>query len=384
MEILKDITKLTKRNFKKYISLGSLITGLFLAGCNEKPNQPPITQEPLKPLIGAQGRIIFTEYNRETGYPSYDIWIANPDGTNIKKLIDGKQIGIYPRIRFSPKGDLITFKGRDDNHKIIDLDGNILHEFKGRLYSEQDFVWSPDGRFVIFAGYVDGIYRYDLQSRNSVMIVDTKCYCYDHNPAISPDLEKIVFTHHEYGSKYYIYSTDVIAENLELIIGGEDTWHDEDLNLEWVDKDNIIFKVAPKNTIYYFNIKTKQSKEATYDIDLDHRKYDRDHSSISLSNDRRTLALFGLYGDKLYFVDIAKILSGKNDFDSLDNVAAYNVAWSGNDEYLVVSASHIIDYVYTNDSLRLFNRSGKEYKFISKRDMPESITEFADVDWSTN
>jgi len=327
------------------------------------------------------GKIAFTECNHDEPIEScIDLWIVNPDGSNLKKLFDG--VDRYGRVRFSPDGRYIAFKGRDGKHKIVDLEGNILHEFEGGERSGKDFSWSPDGRSIIFGAYFDGIYRYNLQGRRVEKVIDTWVYrTYDHNPVISPDLGKIVFTHHEWESLYWIYTADINGENIELITSGSGTGYDEHLNLNWLDNKHIIFNITnfPKFKLYYFNIETKKGKEIDIGISfLDTR----------LFPDKKTLAIvtgMSFPPSKLYFIDTAELSSDSVNFLDTGLEGGFTFAWSKDGKYFVINGKPKAWDPLNSSVLRIFDKSGKEYKVLKNKDFPEEVWYYfiKDVDWTS-
>ncbi len=332
--------------------------GLLYADRTPKPGLEPDLEDILTGMIS---KIVFTEYNADEPIGSkIDLWIANSDGSGLKRLFDGIH-DTYNKVRFSPDGKFITFKGTDDKHRIMDLEGDVLHEFGGGSRSGRDLTWTPDGNSLLFGVYTHGIYRYNLGNSTLEKIHDTKGFTYDHNPMMSPNLEKIVFTHHEYGSHYYIYTMDADGKNEELITNGTGTKHDEQLSLDWLDNKNIIFKIAGKGKLYHFNTETKEGKE----IDL--------AGDIRLSPDKKTLAVFG--GSKLYFVNTSELLSGSVT-PSIKDLGTYtsSFAWSKDGKYFVVD---------DRSGLRIFDRDSNEYKFLTKEDFPEKFGYIKSIDWSS-
>ncbi|HXG91861.1 MAG TPA: S41 family peptidase [Blastocatellia bacterium] len=91
-----------------------------------------------------QGRIAFTYLG--------DIWTANEDGTNIRRLTVHKARDVYPR--FSPDGKWIAFSSdRDGNLDvyIIPSEGGTAKQLT--VHSADDTVlgWTPDSRAVLFS-----------------------------------------------------------------------------------------------------------------------------------------------------------------------------------------------------------------------------------------
>ena len=90
------------------------------------------------------GRIVFTYLA--------DIWTADEDGKNIKRITANKARDVYPR--FSPDGKWIAFSSdRNGNFDvfIVSSDGGAVKELT--FHSSDDTVlgWTPDSRQVLFA-----------------------------------------------------------------------------------------------------------------------------------------------------------------------------------------------------------------------------------------
>ncbi|KPL19913.1 MAG: hypothetical protein AMJ92_00075 [candidate division Zixibacteria bacterium SM23_81] len=322
---------------------------------------PKVTRD----IVGSPltfSKIAFAEYNPEEPLETnVDLWIVNPDGSELEKIFDGV---VSTRVRFSPCGQFVAFKGQDGKHRIIDLEGNVLHEFTGGSRSENDFSWSPDVSYMLFGVYFDGIYKYNLGDSTKIRIVASSHRTYDHNPVVSPDSAKIVYTHHEYEHRYYIYTVDIDGGNKVLITNGSGTSYDEQLNLNWLDNDHFIFKIDPKNLIYYVNKGTHEVIGINPGVSF---------SKMKLSHNKETLAIFS--GSSLYFIDASQLPTGIVTPYSTE-LYAQAFAWSYDTDscYYVIRSSSAI--------LRIFDKNDNEYEFLDPEDLPEDIGSIKDVDWS--
>jgi tricorn protease len=154
-----------------------------------------------------QGRIVFTYLG--------DIWTADENGQNIKRVTVHRARDIYPR--FSPDGRWIAFSSdRNGNLDvyIVPAEGGAAKQLT--FHSADDSVqgWAPDGRAVLFASqrgedFMGRLYTVnidDQKERNAGS--DMGVYA-----AFSPDGKKLAINRRSqsYWRKYYrgAYQTDV-------------------------------------------------------------------------------------------------------------------------------------------------------------------------------
>jgi Tol biopolymer transport system component len=322
-----------------------------------------------KPLKGeiAKTQIVFAT----SGYNASDVWIAHADGSNLRKL----RSDAHSRVKLSPDGKLIAFKaGADNMHVVTDLGGSILHQFEG-CHRSEDFSWTPDGNAILFGCYVDGLWRYDLTDSSLTRFYATGGYTYDHNPAMSPDLTKIAFTHHEYGSQYKIAVIDPDGGNPTVVAEGGGTYHDDCLNLIWLDDTHVIFNVSysPRFEIHSVDLETNTDTKIDVSVPF---------TEMALRFDKKVLALFG--GGGIYFADAGpppgNIRRTKAEGDSGD------FAWSRKGRYYVTTGEIWDPTEPENHSvMRIFSMTGKEYKFLTQGMFPNKDVWYFDVfsmDWS--
>jgi len=96
-------------------------------------------------------------------YPSYnhgriaftylaDIWTADEDGKNVKRITANKARDVYPR--FSPDGKWIAFSSdRNGNFDvfIVSSEGGTAKQLTFHSVDDTVLGWTPDGRAVLFA-----------------------------------------------------------------------------------------------------------------------------------------------------------------------------------------------------------------------------------------
>ena len=126
-----------------------LIFGLILAAATlraaepDPPSAPQTQAHLLRHPSYCEGKVAFSYLG--------DIWIANEDGSGLRRLTDHKARDVYPR--FSPDGKLIAFSSnREGNYDVyvIPVGGGKPRQLT--FLSADDLVvgWTPDGRKIIF------------------------------------------------------------------------------------------------------------------------------------------------------------------------------------------------------------------------------------------
>src|SRR5437867_12699283 len=124
-----------------------LSIGLTIVGGNFLPAaQPdaPTHARLLRQPTYAKGRIAFSYLG--------DIWVANDNGSEVRRLTDHHARDISPR--FSPDGTLLAFSSnRDGNHNVYVVPASGGKPRQLTFHSADDMVinWTPDGRKVLFA-----------------------------------------------------------------------------------------------------------------------------------------------------------------------------------------------------------------------------------------
>ncbi|MBO0725080.1 MAG: PD40 domain-containing protein, partial [Blastocatellia bacterium] len=154
-----------------------------------------------------QGRIVFTYLG--------DIWTADENGQNIKRVTVHRARDVYPR--FSPDGKWIAFSSdRNGNLDVYVIPSTGGPAKQLTFHSADDIVqgWTPDGRAVLFASqrgedFMGKLYTVnvdDQKERNAGS--DMGVYA-----TFSPDGKKLAINRksQSYWRKYYrgAYQTDV-------------------------------------------------------------------------------------------------------------------------------------------------------------------------------
>ncbi|MGE0885602.1 MAG: S41 family peptidase [Blastocatellales bacterium] len=154
-----------------------------------------------------QGKIVFTYLG--------DIWTADENGQNIRRLTVHKARDVYPR--FSPDGKWIAFSsdrnGNDDVY-VIPAEGGTAKQLTFHSASDTVQGWSPDGKSVLFASQRGEDFMSKLYTVN---VDDGKIRSAGSDMGVwatySPDGKKLAINRkgQVYWRKYYrgAYQTDV-------------------------------------------------------------------------------------------------------------------------------------------------------------------------------
>jgi TolB protein len=172
------------------------------------------------PAIGPDGRIAFAS-SKDGG--SMEIYIANGDGSNAKKLTSTRNsVNISPR--WNPKtGREIAFisdRGGAPRIYVMGSDGSDEHALLSMGGHMDSPSWSPDGRFLAFAWDGDGtfnIYVADVATQQTLKLTREGR---NENPAWSPDSRHIAFQSNRSG-RWEIWAMHVDgSEPRQLTRGG--------------------------------------------------------------------------------------------------------------------------------------------------------------------
>ena len=106
-------------------------------------------------VAGREAKLVrYPHYNHGQIAFTYlaDIWTADEDGKNIKRITANKARDVYPR--FSPDGKLIAFSSdRNGNVDvfIVSSDGGAVKQLTFHSADDTVLGWTPDSRAVLFA-----------------------------------------------------------------------------------------------------------------------------------------------------------------------------------------------------------------------------------------
>ena len=175
-------------------------------------------------------------------YPSYDIYRARPDGSEISKLTDSP--GYDAEATVSPAGDRIVFTSMRDGDLDIysmDLDGSDVVRLTDEIGYDGGPFYSPDGTKIVYRArhpsdpaeiedyqslLTDGLIRpskleifvMDVDGSNKRQITDLGVAAFA--PFFHPSGEKIIFSTNygdPTGREFDLWMVDIDGENLEQI-----------------------------------------------------------------------------------------------------------------------------------------------------------------------
>lgn len=361
-------SKRNKRSIAATISAG--LFSLALGSCDLFPVGPEPTATP-KPeptpiptaypqYSGPKVKIAFIEYGyNEPVESSQDIWIVDSDGTNLKKIYEKSYTNGSTGnnlLKASPDGKNLAFIDSSDVYNpkncIIDLDGNLLVEFEGDTGIGKGFSWTPDSKSILDGVYYEGIYRDDLETKTRTRIYRSWPQTYDHNPEMSPNLEKIIFVHHQYEVSYAVRIIDSNGKNEEGVIGGREEVKDSPFSFSWINNEEVLIETNHPNKIMYYNTNDKECKEIIFTKRL---------FNFKLSPNKKTFAANS--GESYYLINVENLCSG--DTNQYQEIEKWGV-WSPDSNYGIMAGD-------SND-LELFkaiDKQGNQYTIIKKEDFPE-------------
>lgn len=147
-----------------------------------------------------------------------EIYIANVDGTNLKRITFNPAIDTSPS--WSPSGREIAFtsdRSGSPQIYIMDSDGTNVRRLSFEGSYNDSPAWSPDGDRIAYVSRINNsfdIYVYNL--RNNTVTKITEESGRNENPSWSPDGRHIVFASNRSGS-YQIYIVDYDGLNLRRL-----------------------------------------------------------------------------------------------------------------------------------------------------------------------
>ena len=125
-----------------------------------------------------------------------EIYVMDTDGTNVVQLTSNTALDGGPDI--SSDGSKIAFNSNrdgDDEIYVMNTDGTNVKKITSNSASDWGPAWSPDGSKIVFVSDMDGnwkIYVMDADGTNVVQLTRNIVYS-DMQPAWSPDGSKIAF-----------------------------------------------------------------------------------------------------------------------------------------------------------------------------------------------
>jgi len=186
-----------------------------------------------------------------------DIYLANLDGSNIRKIISG---GMNTDLDFSPDGNSIVFVSDRDGDEDLYLYDVATKET--RILAEnsaQDFApsFAPDGGEVVFVSNMDNLHQWEIYAINiktgrTRRLTDNQYW--DGFPRFSANGQSIVFSSKRDGSEdIYVMRRDGGAEAVLFASPADD-------NDPTMVEDNLFFKSQMDGEweIYQYNVRTKR------------------------------------------------------------------------------------------------------------------------------
>ena len=300
----------------------------------------------------------FLSYSRII-FGSFDnVYVCRTDGLEMDSTITPS---LYPNgpstIRFSPNGELITYKANDGYHNIIDWKTHeIPYVFLGKQRSELDNVFDPAGNAIFYGAYFSGIYNFILKDNLNFPFCGTPNSTYPHEPVVSPDYKKVAYIIHSGEHNYQVFTrirSD--ASNQTLVHSGSGSLYDEKLDLQWISNENLILKNKNLQKIYV-------TDTAGEFLEIDPGIH---FSRICPSPNRKYLAVYGGV-DNLHLLHIDSL--PEVYMDDM-RIKANLLAFSPNDDYLAT----LLD-----EKIRIFDFDGNEYEYLSDESFDGVVT----LDWS--
>lgn len=169
----------------------------------------------ISPVISPDGKLM--AFFSEKELFSIDLFLADAEsGKIIKRLTGTRQTTHIDQLSFiesagtwSPNSNQFAYvvyeKGRNKLYIINALSGKLLKKIEiPGLQSFSSPAWSPDGKYIVVSGFMDGqsdLYLYEINS-NSVKKLTDDIYS-DIQPSWSSDGKNIVFSSDRLSNKFY-------------------------------------------------------------------------------------------------------------------------------------------------------------------------------------
>ena len=147
---------------------------------------------------------------------SWDIYIMNADGTNVRQLTDGFW---GEQASWSPDGTQLAFSGYKDGNEsifVMNVDGTEVEQLTNADRGDDDPAWSPDGTQIVFSSDRDGdseIFVMNADGTNVRQLTDNSYgdsnKARDGQATWSPDGTQIVFSSDRDGdSEIFVMNAD--------------------------------------------------------------------------------------------------------------------------------------------------------------------------------
>lgn len=205
--------------------------------------------------VAAPGKIAFV--SERDG--SRNIYIMNPDGSDVHKLISGG----WPS--WSPDGTQIAFM-KDGDIYIMSRDGGGLRRLTNHPALDFDPAWSPDGTQIAFASKRSGnweIYIINVDGSNLHNLTNHPAL--DDHPTWSPDGTKIAFrSDRENYSRIFVMNVD--GGNVYRLIQTNEDGHGPDWS---PDGNKIVFTSSEGNINHIYLVDADGSNVVRLATDMD-------------------------------------------------------------------------------------------------------------------
>ena len=229
---------------------------------------------------------------RMASHPNHNVYIMNIDGTNVRRITDkGKDACTY----FSPNGKQIVFSSDRDNEQlppgdyansanyppgsevyIANVDGTGIKRLTFNTAYEAETSFSPDGKWILYSSNADDnieLYRMTLDGKTKVRITRTPDL-QEGGSFYMPDGKRIIFRAWKKGSEsdrnrpsqLYLINDDGTGL-VQLTDNQEFNWSP----YPSPDGKHLVF--AHRGTgdfeVYLFNIETRKTVRVTYNPKFD-------------------------------------------------------------------------------------------------------------------